>query len=296
MALKKRYMGIPLYLSLAVIGVCVIGIAVGVGLDWQISSAFSDPTALVLEYTAPLFYTWLFTAAGVLFYRSLAKDRKGLGIFLLVISTLYAAYALGVWLSKQYALIWPTDPSLSSGIGYLTSALVSVAEMLLLLLAFLKKDVDSSYSLRLAIMVFLVAILSETIGLFIKGFINRPRYRNIVAEGSTLSFMPFFHIGFWASSSGASQSCPSGHMVAISLLFILPLFHPMWKFSFKGVEYVSFGLAFAIIVMMAICRIYDGAHFLSDVSFGVLVTYLVLFLAGYFFFPPLDETEKENLA
>lgn len=290
--LKKRFLGIPLYLSLIVMGLAVLGIIIGSFLDWQISSSISNPTSLFLEYTAPLFTTWLFPLAGVLFYRGFKEKNKGLGIFLLIIGIVYGSYQLGIWLSKQYAVIWPDNPALANGMGYITSTLVSLAETVILFF-FIKKDADSSYIIKIAIMIFLVAVLSELVSNFFKGFIVRPRYRNIVTEGSTLTFENFWHIGLWSASGDAVRSCPSGHMIETTLIFVLPLLHPLWRFSFKGGEYVSYGLAFAVVLLIGFTRLYNGAHFLSDICFGVLITFVNLFLSDLFLFRRYEKKTEE---
>jgi hypothetical protein len=292
MHVKEKFLGVPLYYSFVVFGLCLVGIVVGSFCDWQISAAFSNPKSLTLEYWALLFYTWLFSAAGVLFYLSLQKEKKGLGIFLLVLSIVYNGYQLGTWLAKQYLLVWPDNSGLANGIGYLTSALAACLEAFLVYF-FLKKDSYKTYMLRVAIVIFVVAVFSELIGTFLKGFISWPRYRNIVAEGSALAYSPWWEFHFWTSSADAVRSCPSGHMIATTLIMVLPLFHPLWKYTFKGGEYLAFGISVAIVILVGTFRIYNGAHFLSDVSFVILITYATLWLADYFFFHQKGNEERE---
>lgn len=284
MNIKEKHLGIPLYLSILVFGLCLIGVILGSFLDWQISSTFSNPTSVILEYTSPLLTLWLFSAAGIFFYLGLRQNNKQLGIFLLVISLLYGGYQQGTWLSKQFALSFVDNPALYYSLGYLIGLLISIIEAIIIYFI-IKKDTDPKYLLKLAIIIFLVSIFSEIVGNFFKGMIARPRYRNIMAEDSTLLYRNWWEFGFWNVAGDAVRSCPSGHMIEAALIFVLPLFHPLWKYSFKGGEYVSFAIGLIIVIIVGISRIYNGAHYLSDVSFGVFTTFITLFITDHFFFP-----------
>ncbi|MFA6861451.1 MAG: phosphatase PAP2 family protein [Bacilli bacterium] len=206
-------------------------------------------------------------------------------------SLIYASNVLGTWLTKQYLTIWSDNVSLANGIGYLTSTLITLAEAFILNFL-LCKELDTDYVLKLAIMIFIVVIFSELIGNFFKSMISRPRYRNIVATDSTLTFSSWWQFHFWTTTSDATRSCPSGHMIVATMMMIIPLFHPLWKFRLRGGEYVSFSVASAIVLLIGFFRIYNGAHFLSDVSFGILITFALMWVTDFFFFHQKRNSEE----
>lgn len=291
MKLKEKFLGVPLYLILSLFALLIIGIIIGSFADWNISSAISNPTSLLFEYTTPLLYSWLYVAAGVLFFKALKKKQKALGIFLLVLAIVYASYELGAWMVKEFTLSFKDNIPLANGIGYLVSTTVSILESLVLVY-FIKDDADPVYMLKLALLIFLVGIFSTLIGNFLKGLVSRPRFRNIVSEGSSLYFHAWWEWSPWTSVNDSTRSFPSGHMIATSLVLVIPMFHDLWKYSFKGGEYVSFGISMAIIIFVGFMRIYNGAHFLSDVCFGILITSLCCFLAYFFMFHQKEKTAE----
>jgi len=110
-------------------------------------------------------------------------------------------------------------------------------------------------------------IASNTLIRFIKIFIGRSRPDMLLYEGlyqlKLFSFERFF------------TSFPSGHASTFASIFGL--------FAAKYPKYALCWILFA--VMLSLCRVFIGAHYLSDVLFG---NYLGFAFTWYFYFSQLD--------
>ena len=79
----------------------------------------------------------------------------------------------------------------------------------------------------------------------------------------------------YLSSSGDYASWPSGHMTFASLMFSLPMLGHVIKGRKESTPYILFAFAILWNVIFAYNRIHMNAHFLTDVCFGVLITYII---------------------
>ena len=149
------------------------------------------------------------------------------------------------------------------------------------------RNKDRTYMRHIAIAIIVISVLQLVVVTGAKFIISRPRPRYII-DGLGVEqqyrewweFRPFANIknaestGF---SKGNWQSCPSGHSgTAIELAFALPLLVLLfddWKNSQKA-RLIAFYVGMAWGVLTAFSRIYAGAHFLSDVGAGLLITSL----------------------
>lgn len=81
-------------------------------------------------------------------------------------------------------------------------------------------------------------------------------------------------------------SFPSGHTSSATHIFLLCALYeclPKWKEK-KWLKYVLNASCFAFVVLSAISRICDDAHFLSDVIAGGVIAYVIYRLLKYLFF------------
>jgi len=146
---------------------------------------------------------------------------------------------------------------------------------------------DKTYVRHIAIAILTIAILQLFVVTGAKYVISRPRPRYII-DGDGVEqqfrnwweFRPFANIKN-AKNTGLSksnwQSCPSGHSAtAMMMAFVLPLLTLLFD-DFKNNErarLIAFYVGVAWGILSGISRIYAGAHFLSDVGAGLLVTSL----------------------
>jgi membrane-associated phospholipid phosphatase len=126
---------------------------------------------------------------------------------------------------------------------------------------------DAKFSL-LAYPIIASMIASNTLIRFIKICIGRSRPDMLLYEGiyqlKLFSFERFF------------TSFPSGHASTFASIFGL--------FAAKYPKYALFWIFFA--VALSLCRVFIGAHYLSDVLFG---NYLGFAFTWYFYFKQLDK-------
>ena len=113
--------------------------------------------------------------------------------------------------------------------------------------------------------VILSSLLTGTLTQTIKHFIGRPRPNQAFTSGSfDLSFLNF---------DSAFHSFPSGHTSTIFIVaLVVSVLTPNIKF---------FYITFASIV--AISRVFVGAHFFTDVIGGIIVAYIGFKITSYFF-------------
>lgn len=133
---------------------------------------------------------------------------------------------------------------------------------------------------------FLVSIVCGTslVALIFKKIMARPRYNFIIDNPTLVSFK-----NWWQSSRDVKEvlvsqgidsemfkSLPSGHSVdswCLTMLWLIPVF-----FTKKNNQLSLFivGVIFGVLVMFS--RMLCGAHFLSDVVFGAMITLVTQYI------------------
>lgn len=143
---------------------------------------------------------------------------------------------------------------------------------------FLRFEVDTLGRLyRWAILALIVCLLSLVITQIIKNLWGRIRFRDLTSAGSFDDFTPWYlPVGITGN-----KSFPSGHSVAVTMIvLILPLLE---SFGVQKRTEVIVGIIVTItIVAVTTSRIVVGAHFLSDVTMGVIVGVAVFGLVQYY--------------
>lgn len=120
---------------------------------------------------------------------------------------------------------------------------------------------------------------------------SRPRMRLLVATGNESYFMPWWQTGAELKrrlvadgvASSEFRSFPSGHTgcaACAMLLILLPTLKKQWHDK----EKVFFAIGAAWTLLVAISRIWMGAHYLTDVTMGCLITVIVSGVGVYLFY------------
>lgn len=126
---------------------------------------------------------------------------------------------------------------------------------------------------KIAILLILLGISSIVVVNIIKILWARPRMRSI---SSIEGFRYWYEIN-GPSNNNELKSFPSGHtansFLMIALAYLVP--SKMWKKRF-----VIFAIVWGSCV--ALSRVIIGAHFLSDVIVGGIITIIVMFILEYF--------------
>ena len=272
--------------------VLVVLLIVGTFADYQIAQAVYTPNNPLVIFIStlglfPMFYPVSFFF-GVLAQRCLASQKPTIlrvaGIVLCVVLAMLSS-----------ALITNAVLSVRDGFGGITGSELSTAARMgigvvigagLCALGYsAAKSNDNADLARRVLIVVVVLIVSFVAVEIVKNYMARPRPRTLFAGYAGIEFSPWYSKtsgveGLMASfglEKDAFKSFPSGHSLQIASFLA----------SFYGLSLAypslrqKLGIALVVEIVLALvimsCRMILGAHFLSDVSMGALVS-VVAFL------------------
>ncbi len=307
--MKKKLLGIPLYWFLIVFAVAIIGILFGSFFDKSLSDAVANSHngfgMFVETYGESLAYGVAIIGA-VLAWLGLWKRKaiwqKILGWAILVAGTIVMVYMLG---DSFYGN--PNSNEVLYGFRISNAFLAFFVAFLILafigVITFLLADKsESKYNDLLRIGLIMIAAMLLQWGLmhFLKQIGGRPRWRFLYEIGGIWEGQPYDYQNWWEFAWFKNpkldyfKSWPSGHTATAALVMLIGLFPRVLKKNFKHSELILGCCGFAYAIIVAIARILAGAHFLADVSFGMLVGSLSAFLCvfvGSKIFPSKESPE-----
>lgn len=158
-------------------------------------------------------------------------------------------------------------------------------------LKFIKKQ-NISILLKFALIIICVAAVSNLITQFSKGIVfGRMRFiaMNFVEDFSY--YTPWYMLNgtglkesltFLGLPADAFKSFPSGHTTAAGITFTL-ICLPLLFEKLKKYKLFFWIAPFIYVVIVGLARVIAGAHFLSDVLFAILITFLATILFVYLF-------------
>lgn len=121
-----------------------------------------------------------------------------------------------------------------------------------------------------------------------KNIFCRMRYRDMLTEGNFDGFTPWYEVNLSRTDPNPEYhytSFPSGHTSSAAHVFVLCVLCDLYPaLNKKSVRAAMNAACFAFTAIVAVARIVDDAHFLSDVLVGGYVTYLIYVLCRYLFF------------
>lgn len=103
---------------------------------------------------------------------------------------------------------------------------------------------------------------------------GRVRFRDLLKAGSFDAFTPWYHL----NGINGNKSFPSGHTAGAGmsyLMMLLPYMSEKWK---KRAQ-LCFWLPFVYTSIVAFTRLVMGAHYLSDVTMGGIVSFSMVLIA-----------------
>lgn len=155
---------------------------------------------------------------------------------------------------------------------------------------FLFKDVATNNKILIAIIIIpCVLLLSILCVDVIKNIMVRPRYRFLVNNASFADFKCWWEQGvilkneFGDAFSEEFKSFPSGHMATASCIIPTLIYLPYFKNNMMKTQTGLFYIGLVWALLMGLARISVGAHYLSDVSFGLLISSLFAFIGDLIF-------------
>ena len=171
-------------------------------------------------------------------------------------------------------------------IGYLISLPFMVAAGYLGLCLFKKCETKNIVIIVTILLVALFLTLVPGISL-IKSIFHRPRFRAIAANAG-LEFKYWFQttpnykelMANFGLISEEFKSFPSGHASASFIFAGAVVFLPYLNKKLEKHQVLIYYLGVAWAMLVALARILAGAHFLSDVSMGIFITFFFIYIAN----------------
>ena len=277
-------MAVPFACFIGVCAACVIGIIIGSFFDFSISEALANKTDIGTFFATYGLYPayCLFPAAGMCLFKGLSK--KGGNYKMLAWVMLIVGYFMAVFYSNNYF-----GKSVRELFGYTageTSPFFSILcwgfwvvlyAWVPVVCYFLFDDVDPDKLIAVGAAILAAGIVADNVDTWLKQVGSRPRYKYLI----TLDDPSGEYRNWWqmipnlAGSDDAYKSWPSGHMMIAAMALSLPMLSDVCKKRNMTVNLICFALACVYIVIYGYNRIHMTNHFLSDVCFGILITYLI---------------------
>ena len=183
-------------------------------------------------------------------------------------------------------------------LSYLVAFIILIAIDAIVFLILDKGEEKANVMLRIGCILVLAMLLQWGLMHFLKRIGGRPRWRFLYELGGVWKETPYDFQNWWNFAwfknpkNDYFKSWPSGHTATASLAILLGLLPQVMKKPFSHAELTFFGCGLLYALIVAFARILAGAHFLSDVSFGLLVGSLSAFLCLFIGSKILPEKEK----
>lgn len=277
-------MAMPFACFIAVCAVCVAGIIIGSFCDMEINVALANKTEIGTFFaTYGLYFAYcLFPAAGMCLFKGLSK--KGGNFKMLAWVMLIVGYFMAVFYSNNYigkyvrALFGYTAGESSPLLSVLSWGFwVVLYAWVPIVCYFLFDDIDPDKLIAVGAAILVAGFVADNFQVWLKQVGSRPRYKYLL----TLDEPASEYRNWWqmmpnlAGDNDSYKSWPSGHMMISAMTFSLPLLSDVCKKRSMTKNTVCFVLACVYIIIGGYNRIHMTNHFLSDVCFGTLITYLI---------------------
>lgn len=264
--MKLRSLNVSLYWFLPLAVIFILGAIFGSFFDLEISNALVNQSSVfgrIVESFGMLPAYFLMVTAGVLLFKSLYKRENkwlaALGYILLIAVCTICVYFVHTGFDEAevnqnfgYSFnIW-----LSYGLAILITAMFCVLNLLII-----KKTDNPRLMIAIAIIISFTFLFQVGAINLIKGLARRPRYRNELGN----DFVPWYIFNSSNPKHDLYKSFPSGHTATGVVFMLLPL---LSNFNEKLSVKILFPISHIYCLLVPFFRIYYGAHYLSDVSFG----------------------------
>ena len=164
--------------------------------------------------------------------------------------------------------------------------------------------VEMNKLFKYAVFALTFVVVSYLVMTIMKELWSRMRYRDMLKEGNFDGFTPWFKLNVGRTNKVEGYeytSFPSGHTSSATCIFAICILPDLYeKLNKKWIRYSLYGVSTAFTVIVAISRLVNTAHFLSDVLIGGAVTYGIFYLLKYLFFRngyvfKQEETTNDNI-
>ena len=281
---EQKILGMSKCCFAAVVGICLIGIVIGSMSDFSINVALANRTelgAFFATYGSYLSFC-LYPAAGMCLFmglRAKGPQFNALAWALLVVGCFMAVYYSNGYNGEKVRQLF----------GYTageSSPLLSVASWLFWVVLYawipfvvkrLMDDRNPDMLIAVGAAILVAGITADNVNLWLKQVASRPRYKYLITLDDPRSgFRQWWQmIPNLARGDDNFKSWPSGNMTIAAMMFALPMLTNALKNRSARKNAVAFGFACFYVAIYGYNRIHMTNHFLSDVCFGTLITYLI---------------------
>lgn len=275
--------------ALVVLAVLVILMVVGSFLDLQISKLLypGHESSLGQFFAAfgelPAFLC--FTCAGVLLFLIRGRLRRDWDVLFLITSALLVAFGLVMNIREACDNV-PALPAWVAILVTVFAAAVAGAGVVLL-----TRQCPAKTVLRFLLTLVFVSFVTMVLINVIKIPWSRARMRLLVSTGNDTYFMPWWQLGGALRqrlvgegiSPDEFRSFPSGH-TACAACAMLAILLPTLKKQWHDKERVCLIVGALWTLLVAVSRIWMGAHYLTDVTMACLIVLGVSVLGIYLFY------------
>jgi membrane-associated phospholipid phosphatase len=295
---KVKVLGVPIYASIILMSVCLLGIIIGSFLDYDISVGLKNKTEIGTWFAnyGGYFSYCLYPAAGMCLFKGLKK--KNLAIIawgLLIASYFIAVYYCNSYFGKSVRAAFNYEAGVSP---FIISILSYLLWVLLLswvppLMYYLLDDDNPNLLIVVGAVILIAGIISDCVNLWLKQVASRPRFKYLITLDDPKSqFKNWWEMSpNLAGSNDSFKSWPSGNMTIATMMFALPLFSDVIKFKKNYIKWILYIFAFIWVILYGYNRIHMTAHFLTDVCFGTLITYLIFGVSSIIGNSALEKTK-----
>lgn len=286
---KKNIMAVPETCFWSVVGVCLVGIIIGSFLDFEINVALANKTSLGAFFATygSYFSYCLYPAAGACLFVGLRKKGERyvlLGWVLMAVGFFMAVYYSNSYNGKSVRAIFDYDAGESPAIISVLSWLfwVVLYSWVPFVMVKVLDDSDPDKLIAVGAAILISGIVADNVNLWLKQVVSRPRYKYLITLENPISE----YRNWWdmvpnlAGSNDNFKSWPSGNMTIASMLFALPMLADVTRHRSEGRNMRCFITACIFVIVYGYNRIHMTNHFLTDVCFGTLITYLIFALVS----------------
>ena len=179
---------------------------------------------------------------------------------------LYALYIVGAIVCGALMLEDVVSVFVESKIKYIISAVIGIVFFVFFVIGLKDKKETIEVNKKAYLTILFTIACIVVITFVLKSIMDRTRFVDIILREGTFTN--------WYKKGAGGDSMPSGHVASIVALFsCLPLLHNTKVIKMQPwLEYLLLSL---IALVVAISRISNGSHFLSDVAVGGLIAFVI---------------------